>query len=93
MDAPPRLPHEPEAVTADAVHVRVDHRDGGRHGDHGLDRVAACGQDGLAGLGGEGVGSRDGGGREDGGFGHGLLNVRRDRMRFGQTLHRRGRLG
>ena len=71
VDAAARLAHQPEAVAAEAVHVRIDHGDRRRHGDHGLDRVAAGGQDRLAGLGGEPMGSRDGGGREDGGFGHG----------------------
>ena len=45
-----RLAQEPEAVAAELVHVRIDHRDRSRHGDHGLDGVAALGQDRAAGL-------------------------------------------
>jgi hypothetical protein len=93
MDAASLLPHEPEAVAPDPVHVRVDHGNRRRHGHHGLDRIAARSENGLAGLGGKPVGSRDGGCREDGSFGHGPLNVRHDRMGFGENLHRRGRLG
>ena len=71
MDAASRFAYEPEAVSAEPVHVRIDHGDRRRHGDHGLDRIAAGSQDRLAGLGCEPMRSRDGGGREDGGFGHG----------------------
>ena len=64
------LMHQPEAVAADAVHVRVDHRDRRRHRDHGLDRIAAFGEDGPSRLGGEAVGRRHGGGGEDGRIRH-----------------------
>src|SRR6185437_3787696 len=43
-----RLADQPEAVAADMVHVRIDGGDGGRHGDHRLDGVAAFGEDGAA---------------------------------------------
>ena len=39
------LAHQPEAVAADVVHVRIDGRDGRRHRDHGFERVATLGQD------------------------------------------------
>ncbi len=32
------------------VHVRIDGGDGGRHGEHGFERVAALGQDLAAGF-------------------------------------------
>ena len=51
-DAARRLAHHPEAVAADVIHVRIDRRDGGGHRDHGLERVAAFGEDRPAGLGG-----------------------------------------
>ena len=57
VHAPARLAHQPEAVSADAVHVRVDDRDRRRHGDHGLDGIAALGQHRLAGLGREAWGA------------------------------------
>ena len=41
---PERLAHQPEAVAADMIHVRIDGRDRRRHRDHGLDRVAAIGK-------------------------------------------------
>ena len=47
---------EPEAVATDVVHVRVVGRDGGRHGDHRFERIAALGEDGAACLGGRRVG-------------------------------------
>jgi hypothetical protein len=50
---------EPEPVAADAVHVRIDHRDRGRRGDHGFDGVAAFAHHRASGLGGECMG-RDG---------------------------------
>ena len=43
--------HEPEAVTTDVVHVRIDRRDGCGHRHHGLERIAAFGQNGSPGLG------------------------------------------
>ena len=52
MDAAIRLSHQPETIAADVIHVRVDGRNGGRHGDHGFERVAALGQDRATGLGG-----------------------------------------
>ncbi len=45
------LAHEPEAVAADVVHVRIDRGDRGRHGNHGFERIAALGKDRAAGLG------------------------------------------
>ena len=49
-----RLAHQPEAVAADVVHVRVNRRNRRRHRHHGFERIAALGQheppgfDGLA---------------------------------------------
>ena len=56
----PGVTHQPEAVAADGVHVRID--DGNRrgHGDHGLDGVAAQDEDIAAGLGCQLMGRRDG---------------------------------
>jgi hypothetical protein len=39
-----RLGQNPEAVAADRVHVRIDHGNGGGHGDHGLGGAAALAQ-------------------------------------------------
>ncbi len=36
-----RLGDQPEVVAAQSVHMRIDHGDGGRRGDHGFDGVAA----------------------------------------------------
>jgi hypothetical protein len=47
-----RLTHEPEAVAAEVVHVRIDRGDARRHRKHGFERIAAFGQDGAAGFGG-----------------------------------------
>jgi hypothetical protein len=57
---------EPDAVAADAVHVRVGHRDDGGGGDHRLDRGAAFGEDVAAGEGGGAVGCRKGGAEAEG---------------------------
>jgi hypothetical protein len=57
MDSAARLPQQPESVAADVVHVRVDGHDGGRHGDHGLQGIAAFGQDRTSSLGGGMMGS------------------------------------
>ena len=54
-DAPRRLAQEPEAVAADAVHVRIDDRDRRRHRDHRLDRVAALGEHRASGFRGRAV--------------------------------------
>jgi hypothetical protein len=70
VDAPGRLAHQPEAVAADSVHVGIGHRDGGRHGDHRFDGVAALGEDRLTGLGGEPMRRRDGRGGEGRSVGH-----------------------
>ena len=48
-----RCVHDPEAVAADGVHVRVDDGDGGGGGDHRFDGVAALAQHREPGLGGE----------------------------------------
>ncbi len=48
-DAARGLMDEPEAVAAEPVHVRIDHRDHRRHGDHRLDRITALGQDRVPG--------------------------------------------
>ena len=64
------LADQPEAVPADAVHVRVDHRDGRGHGHHRLDRVAALRQHILPGRGRQGMGGGDGRMGEDGRVGH-----------------------
>ena len=48
--APRRLAHQPEAVAADAVHVRIDDGDRRRHRDHRLERIAAFGEHGAAGF-------------------------------------------
>src|SRR5690606_21550139 len=53
------LADQPEAVAAGVVHVRIDGGDGGRHGDHGLDGVAAFGQNGAPVLDGEGMRGAD----------------------------------
>ena len=45
-----RFAHQPEAVAADVVHVRIDGRNGRRHRHHGLKRVAALGKDLAPGL-------------------------------------------
>ena len=50
---------QPEAVTADAIHVRVDDGDRRRGGDGGVHGVAATAEDGAAGLGGEPMGRGD----------------------------------
>jgi len=42
--APRRLADQPEAVTADMVHVRIDRRDRRRHREHRFDGIAAFGQ-------------------------------------------------
>ena len=76
MDVPARLPHEPETVAAEPVHVRIDHRGGGRHRHHRLDRVAAGRQDGLACQRGCMVGGGHRRGGEIGGFGHGWDRAR-----------------
>ncbi len=39
-----RLADEPDTVAADMVHMRIDHRNGRCHCDHGLDGVAALGK-------------------------------------------------
>ena len=39
---------QPETVAADVIHVRIDGGDRRSHGDHGLDGVAAFGEDGTA---------------------------------------------
>ena len=52
-DAAIRLAHQPEAVAADVVHVRIDGGDGRRHGDHGFERIAALGENVASRLGGE----------------------------------------
>ena len=59
---------QPEAIAADAVHVRVDNGDRGRHGDHRLDGIAALDQDALARLAGQMMGRRNGGVAKDGRF-------------------------
>ncbi len=46
---------QPEAVAADMIHVRIDRGDAGRHRQHGLDGVAAFGQNGAAVLDGGGM--------------------------------------
>ena len=76
-----RLAHQPEAVAADAVHVRIDDRDGGRHGHHRLDGVAALGQHRPAGLGGEVMGRGDGRGVKTGVSGMAILWCRGRRVR------------
>ena len=48
--APRRLAHQPEAVAADAVHVRIDDGDRRRHRDHRLERIAAFGEDRASGF-------------------------------------------
>ena len=42
--------HQPEAVAADMVHVRIDGGDRRCHRNHGLERVAAFRQHGAPGL-------------------------------------------
>ncbi len=42
--APGRLAHEPNPVTAQVGHVRIDRGAGRGHGDHGLERIAAFGE-------------------------------------------------
>ena len=42
------LADQPEAVAADMIHVRIDRRDRGGHGDHRLDGIAAFGENGAA---------------------------------------------
>ncbi len=54
-DAAGRLAHEPEAVAADVVHVRIDGGDHRRHRHHGLERIAAFGERGASGLDGCGM--------------------------------------
>jgi hypothetical protein len=39
--------HEPEAVTTNVVHVRIDGRNRSRHRDHGLQRVTPFREDVL----------------------------------------------
>ena len=56
---------QPEAVAADAVHVRIDHGDCRRHGEHGLDGVAALGENVATRLGGEAMGGGGGGAGKD----------------------------
>ena len=46
------LAHQEEAVAAHMVHVRIDGGDGRRHRHHGLQRIAALGEDGAPRLGG-----------------------------------------
>ncbi len=48
-----RFVDQPEAVTAEPVHVGIDHPDGRRGRHHGLDRVAAVAQHLETGLGGQ----------------------------------------
>ncbi len=43
-----RFAHQPEAVAADVIHVRIDGGDRRRHRDHRLDRIAAFGENGAA---------------------------------------------
>ncbi len=50
---PARFAHEPEGVAADRVHVRIGDRDRRGHGHHRLEGIAALGEDGASGLGGE----------------------------------------
>lgn len=64
------LADQPEAVAADRVHVGIDDGDRRGHRDHRLDGVAALGEDVAAGLGRQMVRGRDGGGGENGVFGH-----------------------
>ena len=59
------LMNQPEAIAADAVHMRVDHGDRRRHRDHGLDGVAAFGENGPACFGGKPMRSCHGSGGED----------------------------
>ena len=49
--APPRVGDQPEAVSTERVHMRIDDRDGRRHGEHRLDGVAALGHHGAPALG------------------------------------------
>ena len=48
-----RLGDQPKAITAQRVHMRVDHRDAGRRRHHGLRRRTAFAQHRQAGLGGQ----------------------------------------
>ena len=45
-----RFVNQPEAVAADAVHVRINHRDGGCRGDHCFECSAALAQYRESGL-------------------------------------------
>ena len=47
-----RLAHQPEAVAADVVHVRIDRRNRGRHRHHRFEGVAALANHRAAGFGG-----------------------------------------
>ena len=40
-----RLPHQPEAIAANVIHVRIDRRDGRSHREHRFNGVAAFGKD------------------------------------------------
>src|SRR5207302_4491283 len=44
------LAHQPEAVAAEVVHVRVDRGDRRRHGHRGFDRIATFGKREAPGL-------------------------------------------
>ena len=70
MDLAAGLMHQPEAVAADRVHMRVDDGDRRGHRDHRLDGVAALGENGATGFGREMMGRGDRSRAEDGRVDH-----------------------
>ena len=75
MGAAPGRQDEPEAVAADAVHVRVDHGDRRGGADHRFDGIAAFAQDGERRLCGERV-------RRDRDAVYGVNRVQHDGIRW-----------
>ena len=70
-----RLGDKPEAVTANGVHVRVDHGNRGGCGHHGLDGIAPLAQNGAGATGSEVVGRGHHAARRCQSLAHGGLSV------------------
>ena len=77
------LGDQPEPVTADGVHVRVDHGNRGGCGHHGLDGVAAFAQNGAGAAGRQVVGRGHHAARRCQSLAHGGLSVFQKLLRHG----------
>jgi len=70
------LTDQPRPVAAYSIHMRINDRDGGGHGDHGFERVAPLGENVLPGYASGAMGGGDGGERKFRGGGHKPVFVR-----------------